>query len=369
MPPLPPRLSRLITAFDDLGVDAMLVTNEINVRYLSGFTGDSSYLLVTPAHTTILSDGRYEAQIASQCAGLPSLIRTPSQLLSDLTRGALSDLKPVGNGSLRVGVEADDLSMSAYHALADRCGTIEFVATSGVVERLRMIKDEAEIETTRCAVQVAQRAYLSLLPMLTPTWSEREIAHELEAKMRFLGAAGCSFAPIVAAGPSGALPHYQPSDTQVGDATTLLIDWGAKLGGYASDLTRTLHRESVGDGFRRAYEAVLEAQLAAIDAIGPGVPAHEVDRVARAVLKRAGMGEAFKHGLGHGVGLQIHESPRMSSISDETLASGMIITVEPGVYFDGDFGIRIEDDVLVTDSGREVLSDLPKGLDDCLLML
>ena len=369
MTALPPRLNRLVASLDDLGVDAMLVTDEINVRYLSGFTGDSSYLLVTPSTTTILSDGRYEAQIATQCAGLPCLIRPPSQLLSDLTQAALKDLKLNGSGRLRVGVEADHLSMSAYRTLDERCESIDFVATSGVVEKLRMIKDESEIEITRHAVRIAERAFLSLVPMLSSSWSERQIAHELEAKMRFLGAQGCSFAPIVAAGPSGALPHYQPSDAKVGDATTLLIDWGAKLGGYASDLTRTLHRQSVGDGVRRAYDAVLEAQLAAIDTIGPGVPAKEVDRAALAILQRAGMDQAFKHGLGHGVGLQIHEAPRISSISDDPLASGMIITVEPGVYFDGDFGIRIEDDVLVTDSGREVLSQLPKGLDDCLLML
>lgn len=165
------------------------------------------------------------------------------------------------------------------------------------------------------------------------------------------------------------LPHYHPGDAIIGDAATLLIDWGARYHGYASDLTRTLHRDNVSDDFRRAYEAVLSAQLAAIDAIRPGTAAKEVDGVARGVLETAGMGEAFKHGLGHGTGLQIHESPRMSAVSDETLASGMIITVEPGVYFEGDFGIRIEDDVLVTETGHEVLSRLPKGLDECRLIL
>jgi Xaa-Pro aminopeptidase len=232
-----------------------------------------------------------------------------------------------------------------------------------------MIKDDQEIETTRQSVHIAQRAFQSVIPMLSPSSSEREIAHELEAKMRILGAEGCSFAPIVAAGPAGALPHYQPSNARLGDASTLLIDWGAKLGGYASDLTRTLHRETAGDAFRRAYDVVLAAQLAAIEAIRPGVSAKQVDQAARDILRAEGLDQAFKHGLGHGVGLQIHESPRMSSISDETLASGMIVTVEPGVYFDGEFGIRIEDDVLVTDSGHEVLSQLPKGLDDCLLMM
>lgn len=366
---LPHRLRQLAQTLDGFEVDAMLVTDEINVRYLSGFRGDSSYLLVTSAETTILSDGRYEAQIANECSGLKPLIRPPSQSLSELTRNALNDLKADDQPHLKVAIEADHLTMTAYRLLVDHCRDIEFVAASGVVERLRMIKDSQEIEITRQAVQIAERAFQALQPMLTPNWTERQIAHELEAKMRFLGAEGCSFPPIVAAGPSAALPHYQPRDGRIGDTSTLLIDWGAKLRGYASDLTRTLHRDTASDGFRRAYHAVLEAQTAAIDAIGPGVPAKQIDRVARRVLRRAGLDQAFKHGLGHGLGLQIHEAPRMSSASDETLQAGMIITVEPGVYFDGDFGIRIEDDVLVTDSGREVLSRLPKGLDDCRLML
>ncbi len=342
----------------------MLVTDEKNVRYLSGFTGDSSYLLVQPSGTTILSDGRYETQIASECGSLARVIRPPGQLLSDLTQSVLNDL-----GGKRVGIEADQMSLASYRSLAEKCVTVELVETSGVVEKQRMIKDEEEIRITRQAVRIAERAFASLVPMLTAGWSERAIAHELEAKMRFLGAEGCSFAPIVAAGAAGALPHYHPSGAIIGDATSLLIDWGAFYHGYASDLTRTLHRQNVSDDFRRSYHAVLNAQLAAIDAIGPGVAAKEVDAVARGVLESAGMGDAFKHGLGHGIGLQIHESPRMSSISEETLATGMIITVEPGVYFEGAFGIRIEDDVLVTDTGHEVLSRLPKGLDDCRMIL
>jgi Xaa-Pro aminopeptidase len=369
MSELPDRLARLTDSLGQHGIDALLVTDEINVRYLSGFTGDSSYLLVTPAETAILSDGRYEAQIAEQCGYLPCFIRPPSDSLFDLTEQVLNQKITREGGPRKLGVEADHLSMNAYQMLVERCSEVEFVATSGVVEGLRIVKDPREIEITRRAVRVAERAFESLLPMLSPEWTERQVAHELEAKMRFLGAEGCSFAPIVAFGPAGALPHYSPGDRLLGDASTILIDWGAKLGGYASDLTRTLHRETASAEFRRCYEAVLEAQLAAIEAIGPGAAASDVDRAARAVLQRAGLDAAFKHGLGHGVGLQIHESPRISSSSDETLVSGMIVTVEPGVYFDGDFGIRIEDDVLVTDSGCEVLSRLPKGLDDCRFIL
>lgn len=358
------RLQQLTESFDELAIDAMLVTSETNVRYLSGFTGDSSYLLVRPSGTTILSDGRYETQIANQCGTLASVIRPPEQSLSDLVQSALNDL-----GKQRVGIEAAALSLESFRSLAQHSGSVELVETLGVVERQRMIKDDQEIEITRQAVRIAERAFQSVVPVLNEGWTERAIAYELESKIRFLGAEGCSFSPIVAAGAAGALPHYHPSGNIIGDASTLLVDWGANFQGYASDLTRTLHRENASDDFRRAYDAVLSAQLAAIDAIGPGVPAREVDAVARGVLTAAGMGEAFKHGLGHGTGLQIHESPRMSAMSEETLSSGMIITVEPGVYFEGDFGIRIEDDVLVTETGREVLSRLPKGLDECRLML
>ena len=361
---LPARLRLLTARLPEMEVEAFLITDEINVRYLSGFTGDSSYLLVTPKGTTILSDGRYETQIAQECQGIDSIIRSPSQFLPDLTQSTLND-----SGFKKVAIEADHFTLSAFEFLSSQCVGIDLVHTSGVVESLRMIKDEGEIATTREAITIAERAFRSVIPMLTTARTELQVAHDLEAKMRFLGASGCSFAPIVAAGAAGALPHYHPSDSAIGDASTLLIDWGANFHGYASDLTRTWHRSHASDHFKRAYDAVLEAQLAAISAIRPGVAAREVDAAARQVLDRKGLGEAFKHGLGHGVGLQIHESPRMSVISDETLANGMIITVEPGVYFEGDFGIRIEDDVLVTETGHEVLSCLPKGLDDCRLIL
>jgi Xaa-Pro aminopeptidase len=364
MTDLPQRIVSVSNKLDELEIDAMLVTNEINVRYLSGFTGDSSYLLVRRGKAMILSDGRYETQIAEQCPSLAAAIRPPGQLMPDLLRSVAGDL-----GDQRIGIEACHVSVAALGQMQADCRNVRWVETTDVVERLRMIKDASEIAITRQAVEIAESCFRSMVGELDTRWTERAIAHELESKMRALGAEGVSFPPIVAAGPSGALPHYHPNDTVIGEAATLLIDWGACYCGYASDLTRTLHRDHASDRFRRAYQVVLEAQIAAIEAIGPGVAACEVDAAARRVLAREGMDEAFKHGLGHGTGLQIHEAPRMSSVSEETLASGMIITVEPGVYFEGDFGIRIEDDILVTDRGREVLSCLPKGLEDCRWML
>tara|TARA_R110002049_G_scaffold72490_1_gene186953 strand:- start:45438 stop:46550 length:1113 start_codon:yes stop_codon:yes gene_type:complete len=358
------RLEILASRLTEIQVDAILVTNETNVGYLSGFTGDSSYLLVQPGRTAILTDGRYETQIAAECPQLETAIRPPGQGMLDLIKELLS-----GTDLGRIGFESAHVSVAEFAQLRQKCPNVEWVQTSGVVEDQRIIKDASEIEITRQAVRIAERTFQSVVAKLRPDWSEQEIAYELESTMRFLGASGVSFSPIVAAGPSGALPHYHSSPNPIGDAATLLIDWGAFYQGYASDITRTLHREHASDRFRRAYDAVLEAQLTAIQAIRPGAAAKDVDEAARQTLQKAGLGDAFKHGLGHGTGLEIHEAPRLSAISDETLQTGMIITVEPGVYFEGDFGIRIEDDVLVTETGHEVLSTLPKGLDECRMML
>ena len=358
------RLTALVQLFAKHEIDALLVTDQTNVRYLSGFTGDSSYLLVMPQRTTILSDGRFTTQIKIDCPDLQCAIRPPSQTISDLAQSLLND-----SGISRVGIESTDLALATFRELESACASIELVETTGVVESIRMIKDAEEITKTRQAVQIAEESIEAVIRSMVGSDSERDIAYRIEAEMRSRGAEGCSFPAIVACGAAGALPHYHPGATVVGDAATLLIDWGASYQGYASDLTRTFHRPPASDDFRVAYEAVLAAQLAAIDLIAPGVIASDVDAAAREVLERAGMADAFMHSLGHGTGLDIHEGPRLAASSDQTLASGMIITVEPGVYFRDRFGIRIEDDVLVTDSGYEVLSRLPKGLEECRLML
>ncbi len=358
------RLQAVIDSFGDLGIDALLVSDETNVRYLSGFTGDSSYLLVTPKKTTILSDGRFTTQISIDCANLDCAIRPPTQSIAELTKTVLHD-----SGAKRVAIESNHLSLATFRELEDACDSIELVETSGIVESNRMIKDDSEIEQTRQAVRIAEQAIEAILGSLGIHDTERDIAYRIEAEMRAIGATGCSFPPIVACDAAAALPHYSPGDSKILSATTLLIDWGASYRGYASDLTRTFHRSGASARFQKAYESVLQAQLAAIDRIAPGVRAADVDAAARQVLDQAGLADAFIHSLGHGTGMEIHEGPRLSGSSDQTLAAGMIITVEPGVYFQDDFGIRIEDDVLVTDAGCEVLSRLPKGLDDCRLML
>ncbi len=362
------RIDKLRQRLGAVEIDALLVTDEVNVRYLSGFTGDSSYLLIHDGGAIILSDRRYETQIAGECPNLSAAIRGPSKLMPELVTEVLADF-----AGRRIGFEADQVTVATLRRTRQQLQKAgvqaDLVETDGLVEGLRRIKDAGEIDLICQAIDVAERAFRSVTSRLTPRMTERDVAFDLESVMRSLGASGVSFTPIVGVQPSGALPHYCPADVPLADTPTLLVDWGASFGGYASDLTRTLHQDSAGDRFRRCYGHVLEAQLAAIDTIRDGVPAKDVDTAARRVLEAAGLGDAFKHGLGHGIGLQIHESPRMASVSEETLASGMVITVEPGVYFEGDFGIRIEDDVLVTDSGCRVLTRLPKGLDDCGLIL
>ena len=355
-----PRIRNLARRIGPLEADALLVTDETNVRYLSGFTGDSSSLLVAPGDAWLLTDGRYESQVKLECPGMNTLVRSPAERPDEFLAAAIRD-----SGYRRIGFEADHVSVAQFSAWGQRSEPIRWVATSGEVERLRQIKDDDELATLREAVRIAQRAFRAVTATLTAKSEERQIAHGLEASMRSLGAEGVSFEPIVAAGPAAAWPHYRPGATAIGDSPTLLIDWGARFQGYCSDLTRTLvHRPQAPAAFLTAYEVVLEAQLAAIESIGPGVEARRVDAAARGIIERAGLGPEFKHGLGHGIGLQIHEDPRMSAASTEVLRPGMVVTVEPGVYLENRFGIRLEDDVLVTETGRELLSDLPKGLVD-----
>jgi len=364
------RIQRLCSSITELELDALLIVDETNVRYLSGFTGDSSWLLITPdGAATILSDGRYRIQLRQECPSLPAVIRPPNQKINEL----LAEVVSGTSGMRRIGFEAAHVSVAMLRDWQEKLPKTQWMETAGLVEKLRMIKDASEIATIRSAVGIAQQAFRKITGELSATKTEAQVHYELEAEMRRLGAEGVAFHPIVGAEPSGSLPHYRPGNVPLGACRTLLIDWGAKVDGYCSDLTRTLHRpntkSATSDRFAAAYEAVLEAQLAAIATIRDGVEAVEVDRAARAVLAKAGLADAFNHGLGHSFGLEIHEDVRMGPSSTDTLHSGMVLTVEPGVYFEGEFGIRIEDDLIVTDTGCELLSDLPKGLDDCTLVM
>ena len=342
------------------GADAILVTNESNVRYLTGFTGDSSYLILTSGgddDAILISDPRYEEQIEEQCAGLATHIRKPSELLMPVTCKLLKKLE-VG----KLVVEASSMTLSMFDQL-EKAKLGELVRGKAEVESLRAVKDNEEIALIRRAVQIAERAFVSLRAQLRPDMTELEFAHELEHTMRKLGAEGCAFDPIVAVGPRAALPHAEPGTTPLSANPFVLIDWGATVQGYRSDLTRVLTTSRIPAKISRAYEAVLTAQHAAISALRPGVTGSEVDAIVRETLASYGMEKRFNHGLGHGIGLDIHEAPRMGKNFPTPLEAGMVVTVEPGVYYPGLGGIRIEDDVLITESGAEILSSLPKEFD------
>ena len=342
--------------------DALLVTNFINVTYLTGFTGDDSYLLVTLDGETLITDPRYTTQLEEECPGLSLEIREPGVKMLTAVAKVLKSAKIA-----KLGIEGNSATVSLEQSLAKALPKIELVVTENLVEQLRILKDKSEIDATRVACVQAKRAYDVVRASVTTNMTELEVAAELEYQARRFGAKALSFPAIVAVGPRAALPHARPTQKKLSESDFTLIDWGVNSGLYMSDLTRVIVTGKISPKLRKIYGVVLKAQLAAIDAIEPGKTCEQVDAVARKIITRAGFGKAFGHGLGHGTGLEIHEAPRLAVGQKTKLEPGMIVTVEPGIYVPGWGGVRIEDDVLVTRTGHEVLTDVPKQLDDCLL--
>lgn len=353
------RRKNLRAQFDSLGVDAMLVSDEKNVRYLTGFTGDSSMLLLDETGELMLSDSRFTTHLAQDCPDVPAAIRDARHKLDEFLSETLT-----GRPIRRLGVEADVMTVAQHEQFQKALGDkLELVSTQGVVLRLRSIKDTEEIELIRRAARLAEDTFLQITANLRPDQTEREIAFLIEHTIRQLGGTGCSFKPIVGVGSNAALPHAIPTSRRLDASTVLLIDWGADLDGYKSDITRTLFTGPVSDKIRTIYRVTLEAQLKAIEAIAPGKSTLEIDAIARDHIRDAGFGDYFGHGLGHGIGMNVHEEPRFSPRSNDILEPGMVVTVEPGIYLPGVAGVRIEDDILVTETGHEVLTNLPKDVD------
>ena len=358
------RLNKLRQSIRRAKLDALLVTNYTNVTYLTGFSGEDSYLLVSGDIQLLLSDPRYTTQLEEECPGLKRFIRDPGESMSDAV------IKSVTAARIeRLGVESGSMTLLEDRKLANGAPDLQRVPTDDLVEQLRLVKDRTEIDDTRLACRQAERAFNAVRSLLTPEMTELDIAAELEYQARRFGARALSFPAIVAVGARSALPHAMPTQRKIGTASFSLIDWGTHTGQYMSDLTRLLVIGRISPKLRKIYNVVLRAQLAAIDSIRPGVTCGAIDSVARTVIRKAGFDKAFGHGLGHGLGLEIHEGPRLSKKQKLELQPGMIVTVEPGIYLPGWGGVRIEDDVLVTRGGHEVLSDLPKQLDDCILCL
>jgi Xaa-Pro aminopeptidase len=338
---------------------AVLLTSATNVRYLTGFTGEDAALLVGRERTLLLSDGRFTTQIAQECPGLEAHIRKPGDTQTQVIAEVVGKL---GLGWL--GFEPLSVTVAQHEALREKLPSVALAGVGDAVERLRTVKDREEVAAIREAIDMAERAFAMLRNGLRQGDSEKEVADELEGYLRRCGATAASFPPIVAVGARSALPHARPTESaRIGDADFVLIDWGATARPYKSDLTRVLVTGKVTPKFEKVYRTVLEAQERGIAAIRPGALARDVDAEARSVIEEAGFGRFFDHGLGHGLGMDIHEDPRLRRGSDVALRPGMVVTVEPGVYLPDWGGIRIEDDVLVTADGCEVLTRVPKSLD------
>jgi len=353
------RIERLRKSLRTDRADALLVASVTNVSYLTGFTGDDSTFLLTPTRALVISDGRYTTQLQQECPDLEIHIRPVGQPMNGGIAEVVEKL-----GIRQLAFEGSALSVADFEAWKEMMPSASFVAVHNRVEALRMIKDKGEIAAIRQAVDFAERAFAMLRAGLRPEETEKDTADALEGYLRRVGASAASFPPIVAVGARAALPHARPTaTTRIGDDDFVLVDWGATGSPYKSDLTRVLVTGKVTAKFEKVYRTVLAAQERGIAAIRPGVMARDVDAEARSVIEEAGFGRFFDHGLGHGIGMDIHEAPRLRRESDVTLQPGMVVTVEPGIYLPDWGGVRIEDDILVTPDGFEVLTHVPKSLD------
>jgi Xaa-Pro aminopeptidase len=342
------RLAGLVSARD---LDQLLVTDLVNVRYLSGFGGTNGACLCGPRTRLFLTDFRYSERAAAEVDGWEVVT-----VEGDWLKGLAARLEG------KVGFEDDHLAVRSLAKLEQEAGEgVELLSAGGQVESLRRVKDEGELEAIAAAATLADEVYRWSLERGLRGRPEREVARAAEARIRELGGEP-SFPPIVAAGPNGALPHAEPGGRQIGDGELVVFDMGAQLDGYCSDCTRTFAAGEVDDAAREIYELVREAQVAALEAVAAGAEGRAVDAVPRGLIDAAGHGERFGHGLGHGVGLEVHEAPRLSSRSEDTLMAGEVVTVEPGVYLPSQFGVRIEDLVVVTEGGHRNLSGLGKEL-------
>jgi Xaa-Pro aminopeptidase len=349
------RADRVAAALAERELDALLVTNLVNVRYLTAFTGSNGMAVVGPELRRFVTDFRYVEQAAQQVDAFDRE-QGPQEFLN-----ALADGWPAG--TLRVGFEDDHVSVRRHAKLREVVPDgIELVPAGGIVEDLRTVKDEGEVERIRAAAALVDEVYATVREQGLVGRTERDVALAIEDEMRRRGAEGPSFDSIVASAERGALPHAVAADVPIPRGTLVTLDIGARLDGYCSDCTRTWATGELSDDLAEAYELVRRAQEAALAAVRPGPEGREIDAVARTIIDEAGHGDHFGHGLGHGVGLEIHEAPRLARTAEARLAAGNVVTVEPGVYLPGRGGVRIEDLVVVVEDGHMVLSGTTKSL-------
>ena len=360
------RRQNLLTRLHKEDAKALLVSNPINVSYLTGFSGESSFLILSGERTLLVTDARFTEQLSLECPGLELFVRPPAQNLYQATGEALRKL-----GYRSVAVESGHLTLLEMELLREQSSSVAWPTTRDWVESLRVVKDASELAAIREAIHFAERAFEAFRALLRPEDNEKDLADALEFHVRRVGGRCTSFPSIVAVGARSALPHAPPTARRVADADFLLVDWGATGAFYNSDLTRMLiprpqatgRQGRISGQLAEVFRVVLQAQAAGIRAVRPGAKGKEVDSAARKVIEDAGYGPNFGHGLGHGIGLQVHEAPALRPLSETVLQPGMVVTVEPGIYLPGWGGVRIEDDVLVTEDGCTVLTNAPRELD------
>lgn len=353
---VPGRLPRLRERLGAAGCDALLVTKQENLRYLTGFTGSAGMLLVAPASTLLVTDGRYRDQAAEQVAA----VGVEVELEVSGPKGQLEALAAAARGLGRIGLEASSITWGLQLRLVEVFDRSSLVATRGLVEALRAVKDDGERARIEAACDVADVAIAQVKQRLSEGCTEAEFASELEAEMRRRGSSGPSFETIVASGPNSAMPHARPSERVIGEGELVVVDFGATVDGYRSDMTRTFCVGTLEADLAQLVDAVFAAQRAGLRAVAEGVTGGDVDAACREVLTEAGYGAEFLHSTGHGVGLEIHEAPAVSQGSADILAAGTVVTVEPGAYLAGKGGVRIEDTVLVGTSGGRPLTKSTK---------
>jgi Xaa-Pro aminopeptidase len=347
------RVKKLREVLVDKELDAVLISQAHNRRYLSGFTGSAGTLLITAERALLATDFRYYEQMGREAPDF-ELAKIETRF-SDLLPSLVADL-----GVQRLGFESQSVTVDELQTLTEAANEIEWVPLKDTVETIRKVKDEAEIDTLRRSAALTDAAFAHLLDTIVPGMTEREAAWEIEAYMRTHGASKVAFDLIVAAGPNGALPHAQPGGGIIEPGAPVVIDIGCVLDGYCSDMTRTICLGQPSAKYLEVWGIVLKAQEAAEAAIRAGTNGKEADAFARDLIADAGYGDYFGHGLGHGVGLAVHEGPGASRLSEDTYTAGMSLTVEPGIYLPGEFGVRIEDLVIIREGGVEILTGTPK---------
>ncbi len=342
--------TRIRKLLDAISAEAAYITSPQNRYYFSGFTGTSATLVLSPKGLYLFTDSRYRVQAAQQAKDFT---------ICDITDGSLWNLL---DGFSSLAIEEAFCTVRDFHRLRDKLGSTALCDCSADIGQLRAVKDAQELSHIRTAAEIADRGFAHILPQLTPGKTERELALALEFFMREQGAEALSFETILASGERSAMPHGTASDKVLAEGELVTLDFGCKFAGYCSDMTRTVALGQIDDRARDIYETVRAAQQAALDAIRPGAACRDVDKAARDVIAAQGYGEHFGHALGHSLGLDIHESPNCSPRSEDTLAPGMLMTAEPGIYLDGICGVRIEDLVAVTADGYENFTTSPKEL-------